>query len=103
MLTDVDSLCTSIIQTEIEKLKSNGLTCQGPPGPPGIQGLPGLEGRKGEKGQKGSSGLLGIKGERVLPGPKGTITPMIHEIGRTEAVTSESLFGIDEALLAEAI
>jgi len=187
MLTDVDSLCTSIIQREIEKLKSNGQTCQGPPGPPGqkgesggqrgppgfpglpglpgikgdsrgpagppgidglpglpgppgekgpkgeqgpeglpgypgqkgqkgesggpegppgqpgIQGLPGLEGRKGEKGQKGSSGLLGIKGERVLPGPKGTITPMIHEIGRTEADTSESLFGIDEALLAEAI
>ena len=29
MLTDVDSLCTSIIQREIEKLKSNGQTCQG--------------------------------------------------------------------------
>lgn len=67
-------LATSV-ESEISKLKSEGVGGSGTPGPQGEQGIQGPPGPPGPKGDKGEPGERGPKGEDGQPGPVGPAGP----------------------------
>ena len=75
--TDVTGLKirTSTVESEISKLKSEGVGGSGTPGPQGEQGIQGPPGPPGPKGDKGETGERGPKGEDGQPGPVGPAGP----------------------------
>lgn len=64
-----------IVESEISKLKSEGVGGSGTPGPQGEQGIQGPPGPPGPKGDKGEPGERGPKGEDGQPGPVGPAGP----------------------------
>ena len=75
--TDVSRLKTQAtgFESEINKLKSQGVGGSGTPGPQGEQGIQGPPGPPGPKGDKGETGERGPKGEDGQPGPVGPQGP----------------------------
>lgn len=65
----------TIVESEISKLKSEGVGGSGTPGPQGEQGIQGPPGPPGPKGDKGEPGERGPKGEDGQPGPVGPAGP----------------------------
>lgn len=63
------------VESEISKLKSQGVGGSGTPGPQGEQGIQGPPGPPGPKGDKGETGERGPKGEDGQPGPVGPAGP----------------------------
>lgn len=66
---------TSSVESEINKLKAQGVGGSGTPGPQGEQGIQGPPGPPGPKGDKGEPGERGPKGEDGQPGPVGPAGP----------------------------
>jgi hypothetical protein len=75
--TDVGNLKSraTSVESEISKLKSEGVGGSGTPGPQGEQGIQGPPGPPGPKGDKGETGERGPKGEDGQPGPVGPAGP----------------------------
>lgn len=68
-------LRTKDVESEVTKLKSQGVGGSGTPGPQGEQGIQGPPGPPGPKGDKGETGERGPKGEDGQPGPVGPAGP----------------------------
>lgn len=79
-ITDI-KLRAKDVESEVTKLKSEGVGGSGTPGPkgedgqPGPQGEQGIQGPPGPKGDKGEPGERGPKGEDGQPGPVGPQGP----------------------------
>ena len=75
--SDVGSLKSRAtdVESEISKLKAQGVGGSGTPGPQGEQGIQGPPGPPGPKGDKGEPGERGPKGEDGQPGPVGPAGP----------------------------
>lgn len=68
-------LRTKDVESEVTKLKSQGVGGSGTPGPQGEQGIQGPPGPPGPKGDRGETGERGPKGEDGRPGPVGPAGP----------------------------
>ena len=73
-VSGLKSRATSV-ESEISKLKSEGVGGSGTPGPQGEQGIQGPPGPPGPKGDKGETGERGPKGEDGQLGPVGPAGP----------------------------